>query len=93
MPSTEVTLDVVIGGSTTQLSFQSSQRLEAAIAEALGKTHNTGRPPSEWVATNAAGETLDVRKTLNALGMVTGARLFLSLGAGAGGSIHPDAGR
>jgi len=88
----QVKLDVVIGGSTTSLTFQSSERLEAAIAEALGKTHNTGRPPSEWVATNAAGEALDVRKTLSALGLANGARLFLSLGAGVGGSAPGRAG-
>jgi hypothetical protein len=90
--SNEVTLDVVIGGSTTPLTFQSNQPLHAVIAEALGKTHNTGRPPSEWVPTNAAGDALDARKTLSALGLVSGSRLFLSLGAGVGGSSRSGPG-
>jgi hypothetical protein len=81
----EVSLRIVIGGSTTTLSFEKTERLAKVIEEALAATHNTGRPASEWVATNEAGETLDPRKPLPALGLVDGARVFLSPGAGAGG--------
>ena len=85
MAATEVSLDVVISGAVTPLTFRSTEPLHAVIAEALAKTHNTGRPPSEWVATNQAGDQLDSRKTLAQLGLVSGMRLFLTVGAGVGG--------
>jgi len=86
MANTEVAIQVVINGLATPLTFQSQQPLHAVIAEALGKTGNSGRAdPKDWNATNAAGDALDPRKTLAQLGLVSGGSLFLSLGAGIGG--------
>jgi hypothetical protein len=86
MANTEITLQVVINGLPTSLTFQSQQPLQAVIAEALGKTGNSGRAdPKDWNATNAAGDALDPRRTLAQLGLASGGSLFLSLGAGVGG--------
>lgn len=86
MAAQPLTLTVVINGLSTTLTFQSSQPLHAVIAEALGKTGNSGRAePSEWNASNAAGDGLDPGKTLGQLGLISGSQLFLSLGAGVGG--------
>jgi hypothetical protein len=81
----KLSLQIVIGGLTTSLEFNPKQPLHAVIAEALGKTGNSGRRPGEWLATNQAGDPLDTGKTLEELGIVSGMRLFLSPGAGAGG--------
>ena len=86
MAEREITLRVVIGGSTTAMEFEAKDKLAEVIEEALEKTHHTGRPVSDWIATNEAGETLDPRKSLSALGLVGGARLFLTPGAGVGGN-------
>ena len=83
----KVVLNVVIGGVTTSLTFESAQPLHAVIAEALAQTHNTGRPPSEWIATNAAGDPLDTKRTLSQLGLTSGSTMFLSPGAGVGGCL------
>lgn len=80
-----ITLSVVINGNTTVLEFEAQQPLHSVIAEALGKTGNTGRPPGDWIPTNEAGDRLDSSKTLSALGIGTGFRLFLTTSAGAGG--------
>lgn len=81
----KVQLQVAISGLTTALEFNPNQPLHAVIAEALGKTGNTGRPPQEWIATNQAGEPLDASRTVAELGLASGMKLFLALGAGAGG--------
>jgi hypothetical protein len=81
-----ITLQVVINGLTSSLDFSAHKKLHVVIKEALDQTGNTARPPEEWQATNAAGDPLDPRKSLEDLGLTNGSQLFLSLGAGVGGA-------
>lgn len=85
MSANKITLSLVINGSTTSFDFAPSQPLHAVIAETLGRTGNTGRPPADWNATNAAGDALDRTKSLSALGLSDGAVVFLTASVGVGG--------
>jgi hypothetical protein len=78
-------LTFVIDGAPRTLSVNPSEPLHAAIAKALAESGNTGRPPSDWVATLPGGQTLDPSKKISQLGLAVGAQIFLSLSAGVGG--------
>ena len=83
--SAEEELIFVIEGQPYPFKVGLDETLGVAIADVLEKTGHTGRPASDWIARNQAGDLLDPSKTVRQLALVPGNRVFLSPGAGVGG--------
>lgn len=81
----KLALVFVINGEDFVVEVNSHEPLKAAVAKALAKSNNTGRPPEEWEVRDAGGVLLERDRSIRDLGLANGARLFLSLRVGAGG--------
>ncbi len=75
----------VINGVEQPESVNDNQPLHAARNQALAHSKNTGRPMDEWIVYGPNGNVLEPGAKVKNLGLTDGARLTLSLGAGAGG--------
>ena len=82
----QIDLNFIINGETFPVETNIEAPLSSAVEKALSKSHNTGRPISEWEVRDASGALLDISQQVKDLGLKDGARLFLSLRVGAGGS-------
>ena len=81
-----IRLVFIINGVDYPVEVNVEAPLAVAVERALAESHNTGRPPDEWEVRNAAGVLLEKGRTIEDLGLKNGARLFLSLRVGAGGT-------
>lgn len=81
-----VTLIFVINGEDVEIKVNVNEPLSAARDQALAKSHNTGRPPSEWEVRDANGVVLPVEQKVKTFNFPNGTKLFLTLRVGAGGS-------
>jgi hypothetical protein len=77
----------IINGEDFRVEVDVEVPLIVAVEKALVASGNTGRrDPREWEVRDSAGVLLEVDRTVKQLGLKKGARLFLSLKVGAGGS-------
>jgi hypothetical protein len=81
----KVMLIFIINGQDFPLETNIKAPLKSAVQRVLAESGNTGRPPDEWELRDAAGVLLETHRTPEELGIINGARLFLSLRVGAGG--------
>lgn len=79
-------IKVVVSGQPTMVEANEEAPLGTIIPRALEQTHNTSRPPSDWQLRDAAGNLLDGSRKIGSFGFAPGVELFLSLGAGVGGT-------
>lgn len=84
----KIELIFIINGANFPLDTNVNAPLKEAVARALQESGNTGRPPSDWQVRDANGVLLDIDRKIKDLGLTNGARLFLSLGVGAGGALR-----
>jgi hypothetical protein len=82
----KITLIFIVNGVDVLVDANVNQPLKVARDKALKDSNNTGRPVDEWEVHNDEGEALESTKKVGALGLGDGARLFLNLKVGAGGS-------
>ncbi len=81
-----IPLTVIVNGEPTDVLADEQKHLESIIQIALEQTHTQGQPPENWELRNAAGQILDVHRTVESFHFAPGTRLFLSLKAGVGGA-------
>lgn len=84
----KIQLIFIINGANFSLETNVNAPLKEAVAKALAESGNTGRPPSEWQVRDANGVLLETERKIRDFGFAPGARLFLSLGVGAGGGTR-----
>jgi hypothetical protein len=85
-PDGWIDMNFIINGEVTTITWFDQYTLLSAVECALDLSGNTGRRNSrEWEVRDASGVLLKVDRTMQALGLKDGARLFLSLRVGAGG--------
>jgi uncharacterized protein DUF2604 len=82
----EIKLVFIINGMDYSILSAVEAPLNMAVERALVESRNTGRPSGEWEVRNSGGVLLETARTIEDLGLKNGARLFLSLRVGAGGS-------
>lgn len=88
MPNTDnsTTLIFVVNGAEVLLDHLNvKEPLHATRNQALAKSNNTGRPPSDWQIKDERGNTLDPDRRIESYAFPPGTKLYLSLGVGAGG--------
>ena len=79
-------ITIVVNGQPVDVEAGLDKEIEDAVKYALKKTGNTGQPPERWELRDDSGHPIDTSKTFGALGIKPGAKLFLNLKAGVGGS-------
>lgn len=84
--SNQLTLVFIVNGVETAIVSNVNAPLRAAVERALGDTGNTGRDIGDWEVRDVGGVALEVSRKIEDLGLADGARVFLSLRVGAGGS-------
>jgi hypothetical protein len=78
-------LTVVVNGQPTVVVVNDEAKLRAVIPLALKQTGNSGQPPENWELRDAAGNLLDVDRTVESFHFTDATHLFLNLKAGVGG--------
>ncbi len=81
----KVRLIFIINGQDLPIEANVNAPLMEAVERALAESNNTGRAPDEWELRDASGVFLETNRAPKELGLLEGARLFLSLRVGAGG--------
>lgn len=81
----QVTLTVIVGGTTTQVTANVNAPLHTIIPEALAKSGNLGQNPDEWELKDKDGNVYDSNKKIEDLGLGEGSTIYLSRKAGGGG--------
>lgn len=77
----------IINGEDYRVETESDSLLKVAVERALIESgNNARRDPSEWEVRDSSGILLEMGRTIRDLGVHKGARLFLTLKVGAGGS-------
>ena len=85
----KIRLVFIINGENFPVETNVHALLLVAVERALVVSGNTGRrDPREWEVRDAGGVLLEVDRSIKDLGLKDGARLFLSLRVGAGGTVH-----
>ena len=84
--SQNIDVHIVVSGQPTTVKANTHQTVEQLVKEALRESGNKGQPPSEWELRTSDGTLVDQSLTIAAAGVVSGATLFLSPRAGAGGT-------
>lgn len=86
MSEHEIGITVIVNGQPIEIEHVSVKELLRVVVErALNKSGNSGQPIENWELRDAAGQVLDLSKTVGHYGIVNGAKLFLNLKAGVGG--------
>jgi len=85
----KIRLIFIINGENFPVEVDVHALLILAVEKALVLSDNTGRRnPREWEVRDSAGTLLQVDQSIKDLGLREGARLFLSLQVGAGGTLR-----
>jgi hypothetical protein len=83
--SNKITIIFVVNGQEQEVEANENQPLKAARNKALADSHNTGRPPDEWVIYDEQGNELDPDRKIETFHFTSPVRLTLTLRVGAGG--------
>jgi hypothetical protein len=82
----DVSLIFIINGQEWTVRTPDEATLRSAVERALAASQNTARPADEWEVRTVSGVLLDTGAKIEALGVTDGAKLFLTLRVGAGGT-------
>lgn len=80
-----IELLVIVSGDEVKIKAKPDEFLSKVAEQALEKSEHTGRPLSDWVMRNEAGDVLDVSRTVESYGLKDGDILSLTLEAGVAG--------
>ena len=82
----EIEFTVVVNGQPVAFDhINVKTHLRDIVKIALDKSGNSGQPIDNWELRDAGGQVLELNRTIESYGIVTGANLFLNLKAGVGG--------
>jgi len=85
MKEHEIEITVIVNGQPIAEHVNVKTILRELVKRALDKSGNSGQPVENWELRDAAGQVLDLSKTVEHYGIINGAKLFLNLKAGVGG--------
>jgi hypothetical protein len=87
MADNKIILIFIINGQEfPQQGVNINPPLLVSVRQVLKDSGNTGRDAEEWEVRDLNGALLDKKRSAKDLGLQNGARLFLSLQVGAGGT-------
>lgn len=80
-----VAVTVVVAGVPAQLETIGQEHVTTLVSQALAHTGNHGQAPQSWELRTDLGVLIDQEQTIHHANIHSGATLFLSPQAGAGG--------
>lgn len=86
MSNKDFEITIVVNGKPEQVKVGLDEEIEEAVKLALKQSGNSGQPAEQWELRDETGQVLDLDKTVGVLDIKEGAKLFLNLKAGVGGS-------
>ena len=78
-------ITIVVNGQPFEVKVGLDEQIGEAVEDAL-KVLNSGQPAERWELRDESGEPIDTGKKIGESGITAGAKLFLNLKAGVGGS-------
>ena len=79
-------ITVIVNGQPVEVKVGLDEQIGEAVEDALKASGNSGQPAEQWELRDESGQTIDTGKKIGESGIAAGAKLFLSLKAGVGGS-------
>ena len=79
-------ITIVVNGKPEGLKVGLDEQIGEAVKAALEQSGNSGQPADQWELRDENGQILDTGKKIGESGIGPGAKLFLNLKAGVGGS-------
>jgi hypothetical protein len=89
-PKSATRLIFIVNGEDVPVFVGETERMETGRDKALAKSHNTGRPATEWEIRDERGVMLPSEPKIGSFGFMDGTRLFLTLKVGVGGIRGAD---
>ncbi|WP_428274378.1 DUF2604 domain-containing protein [Candidatus Palauibacter sp.] len=86
MSNKDFQITVVVNGKPEVIKVDLDEPIAEAVDTALDQSGNSGQPAEQWELRDETGQVLDLGKTVRELDIKEGAKLFLNLTAGVGGS-------
>lgn len=80
----------IINGEDVQTEVHWTEPFSVTIQDALTKSHNTGRPATDWELRDLDGGLIETSEIPKDYGVEPGSRFFLTLRIGAGGALDED---
>lgn len=77
MPAPLITLQIYVNGTPTNVQANLNQPLHVVAQHALNQTQQQARQLSEWELRDANGNVLDLNRTVESYGLISGAVLYL----------------
>ncbi len=79
-------ITIVVNGQPVEVKVGLDEQIGEAVEDALKDSGNSGQPPERWELRDESGQSIDTGKKIGGSGIMAGAKLFLNLKAGVGGS-------
>ena len=86
MSDTQIEFTIVVNGQPVPVKVGQDAQIGEAVAMALKDSGNSGQPIENWELRDASGQVIDIGNKIADSGIKEGAKLFLSLKAGVGGT-------
>ena len=79
-------ITIIVNGQPVEVKVGLDEQIGEAVEDALKASGNSGQPAERWELRDESGQPIDTGKKIGESGIMAGAKLFLNLKAGVGGS-------
>ena len=86
MSGKQIEFTIVVNGRSVPVKIDLSAEIGEALVQALHKSGNSGQPVENWELRDASGHPIDTGQKIADSDIKDGAKLFLNLKAGVGGT-------
>ena len=86
MSGKQIEFTIVVNGQSVPVKTDLSAEIGEALVQALNKSGNSGQPVENWELRDASGHPIDTGQKIADSDIKDGAKLFLNLKAGVGGT-------
>ena len=86
MSGKQIEFTIVVNGQSVPVKTDLSAEIGEALVQALNKSGNSGQPVENWELRDASGHPIDTEQKIADSDIKDGAKLFLNLKAGVGGT-------
>ena len=76
----------IVNGQPVEVKVGLDEQIGEAVEDALRASGDSGQSPERWELRDESGQPIDTGKKIGEAGIGPGAKLFLNLKAGIGGS-------
>ena len=86
MSKERIEIVIVVNGQPVREKAGADEQVDEVVARALKESGNSGQPLDNWELRDESGQVIDFGRKFRELGIKEGAKLFLNLKAGVGGT-------